>query len=97
MTDQAPQRVSSKDARANEIIANLRKALKGAATEIAALGDDAVHWHEELESAQVHESSVAAEAEEATGLLAEWRIALEDYRRGILDKEEMFLRTVGYG
>jgi hypothetical protein len=102
MTDQAapqqqppkqPPKVASKHGKANEIIGKFR----ALAVEIAALGDEATTDHDRADEAERHEGEVLAGAEQVDTQLQEWTVAIEDYRRGILDRNELFTRTVGHG
>lgn len=92
MTDQASQqKVVSRSAAANELIGELRTLAKG----IADLGDAREDSEQRMSAAMDSEVTYAEQAEEATGTLIEWTTAIEDYRRGILDRDELFERTVG--
>lgn len=99
MTDQAPK-ATSQDEAANDLIAKLRVVAKG----IAAIGDDFIEEQAKtvaaetaMEKALADLHAAKVEEEDATLTLATWRQVIEDYRRGILDRDELFGRTVGHG
>lgn len=93
---QKPARVVSHDAVANELIAALRQNLAATAKGIAELGNRAYDAGVEKHDAERATNDAAHEAELAQSELAEWRQLLEDYGRGIVDREELLRKTVGH-
>jgi hypothetical protein len=101
MTDQSaqiakPSRVSSHDAIANELIAALRQNLAATAKGIAELGNRAYEARVETGDAEHTANEALSAAEVAETELMRWRALLEDYGRGIVDREELLRKTVGY-
>lgn len=93
---QKPARVVSHDAVANELIAALRQNLAATAKGIAELGNRAYDAGVEQNDAEVKTNEALNEKEAAEMELAEWRQLLEDYGRGIVDREELLRKTVGH-
>lgn len=93
---QKPARVVSHDAVANELIAALRQNLAATAKGIAELGNRAYEAGVEKHDADEATHKAENEAAEAQDELATWRELLEDYGRGIVDREELLRKTVGH-
>lgn len=79
--------------------------LRGVAQVLRAVGDENVQLKEgnervaaleaEADELRAKNTELSQEAEERTGQLIDWRDLLEDFRRGLVDTDELLERTVG--
>lgn len=101
--------LKSDDPIANAALDKLRevfKALKEIAGDIKDIGDkasEAPAMFAEAERAKVKMDEMdrqlhmaRQEAGDAEHTVMDWTDAIEDFRRGILDRDELFRRTIGY-
>jgi hypothetical protein len=82
-----PQKVVTEHEGANAAIAQLRDTAKA----LKELGDEVLELRSQL--ASMEEESVATETVSET--FEQWTEVLEDFRRGIRDRDELLERTVG--
>lgn len=97
--------VSTDHPAANEAI----EALRNAASVLKELGDENLRLQDEIGDLRDEVSTIGPEndlltrdldaaenrRDEAVGQVEEWRLLLEDFRRGIRDADELIERTVG--
>jgi hypothetical protein len=79
--------------------------LRGVAQVLKQVGDECVQLKEgnervaaleaEADKLRAENAELSQEAEESTGRIIDWRDLLEDFRRGLVDKDELLERTVG--
>lgn len=85
-------------AKAIDALRNIAKVLKAVGDENVQLkeGNERVAALEsEAETLRTKNAELSQEAEESTGLIVDWRDLLEDFRRGLVDSDELLERTVG--
>lgn len=86
-----PDPVASQSSEANDLIGSLRETAQG----IKALGDENEHLREEKDGLMGELHAARTDEERAGAELDEWRELLEDFRRGIRDRDELIEQTIG--
>lgn len=101
-------KLESENERANEALDRLRTVLgeigvhlKPVAQAIKALGDELEakdgqidDAKNEMDEALARVKEMEEDAEADSHILAEWREAIEDHRRGLVDTDELYAKTV---
>jgi predicted nuclease with TOPRIM domain len=93
-TAEQPAKVTTQHKEANKAIETLREI----ATTLKHVGDENVELQEDYERANDHAGELEQQMSEMRAdheTLESWRETIEDYQRGILDKGELFDRTIG--
>lgn len=85
------EKVVSAHSGANDLIGELRSAAERAKV----IGDENARLEDELNGALNDNERLRSDEAKASHVLAEWTELLEDFRRGVRERDELIERTVG--